>query len=46
MARKAANAAYSAFFRLKDVDYEHMEETKLARCLSTFDLTALGKDYH
>ncbi len=34
---------WSFFYRKKRVDDDQLEETKLARCLNTLDLTALGK---
>ena len=34
---------FKTLFRLKTIDYENVEETKLARCLNTLDLTALGE---
>ena len=34
---------YSFLYRKKKVDQSTLEETKLARVLNTFDLTALGE---
>jgi hypothetical protein len=34
--------SFNFFFRKKQIDNNNLGETKLARCLNTLDLTALG----
>jgi hypothetical protein len=36
------NSYFDFFFRKKSMDEDNIGETKLARVLNTFDLTALG----
>jgi len=42
MAVSPLKRGFNALFRLKTVDYDNVEQTKLDRCLNTLDLTALG----